>query len=71
MATQKGIQPPSLDLPTAQMAGLARSLTASNRVLTALQDANKSPKSPVAAKSADNTPKTSPKGMRKPALQTC
>ena len=70
MADPNGVQPPSLGLPSGYMAGLARSLTASHRVQTALQDASKSPKTPVGAKSADNTPRTSPTGMRKPPARS-
>ena len=69
MAAQNGVQPSSWGQHSSQMAGLERSLAASHRVLTALQDANTSPRTPVGAKSADNTPKMSPEGMRKPAAR--
>ena len=54
------------DMSNGHMAGLARSLTASQRVLTTLQDAHKSPKSSLGTDTGAGTETARPSGALMP-----
>ena len=67
MASHLALQQAVTDMSSSHMAGLARSLTASQRVLTTLQDAHKSPKSPLGPGPAGGADSAGPGGA--PPLQ--